>query len=172
MVTDPPALNAGALPGNRRHRWENLPGGRPATVVITLRVITCATVFGGTAWFGGVVTSAGSRQGREVNFFAVDGGEGRKGFGDGISLIFVGAEGAEVAQPYCDNTPFDRGIFPTQGITIQSPGNTSFTVVETFPINIGVFIPCALDGAGEIAVLERHGIEIRDFRVPRLETDF
>jgi hypothetical protein len=118
--------------------------------------VLCATVFGNTAWFGGVVTSEGSLQGVDVVWRAADLGSGKKGYPDLISLMTSAANlGFGDAFAYCAATPgrpfLNREI---QGdITVNSPGNGGFTAVDIAEVNVGVFVPCALDGAGEFVLL-------------------
>lgn len=116
--------------------------------------ITCATVFGRAAWLGGTITTPGQFEGEDAIFRTIDLGAGTKGeFEDLLSFLRPLPPGS--AQEYCDTTPQDPRFFGAQGnITVVSPGETSYTVVDEFEIvDMPVFIPCALDGAGEVVLL-------------------
>ncbi len=118
--------------------------------------VTCLTIFGSTAWVGGSITTEGPFKGRDAVFRAADLGAGTKGeFEDRLSLLGVRAPGA--AQAFCDSTPPTPGLdFGVQGnITISSPGQASFTAVDVTELTgVGVFVPCALDGVGEVVLLD------------------
>ena len=116
--------------------------------------ITCSTVWGRSAWMGGVVTSPGPFEGREAVFRTIDTGAGTKGeFEDYLSFLRLVDAGE--AQEYCDFTPPSPPFFGAQGnITVMTPGETSFTDVEVVEwTDFPVFVPCALDGAGEMVYL-------------------
>ncbi len=119
-------------------------------------IVTCATVFGSTAWIGGTITTEGPYQGRDAIFRAADLGAGTKGAEeDRLSLLQPRAPGQ--AQLFCDQAPPFPGLdFGAQGnITISSPGEASFTEIDFVELeDFGVFIPCALDGAGEVVFLQ------------------
>ena len=119
-------------------------------------LVTCATVFGSTAWIGGTITTEGPYQGRDAIFRAADLGAGTKGeYEDRLSLLQLRDPGQ--AQVFCDQAPPFPGLdFGAQGnITISSPTQASFTEVDFVELeNFGVFIPCALDGAGELVLLQ------------------
>lgn len=118
--------------------------------------ITCVTVFGSAAWLGGRIErdNSGVTTGSEAVFRVVDLGQAPSGSPDLLSLVsFAFIPGR--AQLYCDRVPFFPPLLVTEegDITITQPGSMSFTSSAVFPINIGVFIPCALNGAGEVVLL-------------------
>ena len=116
-------------------------------------IVTCATVFGSTAWIGGRITTAGPYEGRDAIFRVADLGAGTKGEEDRLSLLQPRDPGE--AQVFCNTAPnFPDLAFGAQGnITVSSPGEASFTDIhvdemEDFP----VWVPCAADGAGELVL--------------------
>lgn len=116
--------------------------------------ITCATVFGSTAWLGGTITTAGPFEGQDAIFRAADLGEGTRGFPDLISLL--GPRNPGAAQAFCDNAPPTPPLdFQVDGaITISSPTDASFTSIDVVELtDLPVFVPCALDGTGELVLL-------------------
>lgn len=116
--------------------------------------ITCATVFGSTAWLGGTITTAGPFEGQDAIFRAADLGEGTKGFPDLISLLGPRDPGA--AQVFCESAPPSPQLdFQVDGaITISSQTEASFTSIDVVELtDLPVFVPCALDGAGELVLL-------------------
>lgn len=118
--------------------------------------VTCMTVFGSAAWLGGVIDrdNSGVSTGAEARFRIVDLGQAPGGSPDLLSLLsFTFIPGA--AQAYCNAAPFFPPLLVTQEgeITVTQPGSMSFTSSAVFPINIGVFVPCALNGAGEVVFL-------------------
>lgn len=118
--------------------------------------ITCMTVFGNSAWLGGVIErdNSGVSTGAQARFRVVDLGQAPGGSPDLLSLLsFTFFPGA--AQNYCNAAPSFPPLILTQAgeIIVTQPGSTSFTSSAVIPINLGVFVPCALDGAGEVVLL-------------------
>jgi hypothetical protein len=116
--------------------------------------VTCATVFGRAAWLGGTITTPGAYEGQDAVFRTIDLGAGTKGeYEDLLSLLRPLPPGG--AEDYCNTTPADPPFFGAQGnITVVSPGETSFTDVEVIELeDYPVFVPCALNGAGEVVWL-------------------
>lgn len=122
---------------------------------VTVRgFVTCATVFGRAAWMGGTITSPEQFEGRDAVFRVVDTGAGTKGeFEDLVSFLQPRDPG--MAQEYCDTTPSFPNFFGAQGnITVATPTRSSFTTVDRVDlIDRPVWIPCALNGAGELVLL-------------------
>lgn len=116
--------------------------------------IVCATTFGGTAWLGGTITTAGPFEGQDAIWRVADFGAGQKGFPDLISLLQPNPPGT--AQRYCDAAPFfpPLSLEVDGGITVSSPGQSSFTTIDVVEVDFPVFVPCAADGAGELVLLQ------------------
>jgi hypothetical protein len=116
--------------------------------------ITCATVYGRAAWLGGTITTPGPFEGQDAVFRMIDLGAGTKGaYEDLLSFLRPLPPGG--AQEHCSTTPDDPPFFGAQGnITVSTPTESSFTAVDVFElVDMPVFIPCALDGAGEVVFL-------------------
>jgi hypothetical protein len=116
--------------------------------------ITCMTVFGSAAWLGVVIERDNVVPTPfEGVFRVVDLAQAPGGSPDLMSLLQPVGPG--VAQAYCNAAPPAPPLMPTESgeIVVTQPGSTSFTSSAVVPINIGVFVPCALDGAGEVVQL-------------------
>ncbi len=118
--------------------------------------VTCMTVFGDAAWLGGVIDrdDSGVSTGAQARFRVVDLGQAPGGSPDLTSLLsFTFVPGA--AQAYCNAAPFFPPLLFTESgeIVVTQPGSLSFTSSVVIPISIGVFVPCALNGAGEVVFL-------------------
>jgi hypothetical protein len=115
--------------------------------------VTCLTVMGNSAWIGVKIErdDSGVSEGAEGRFRVVDLGAGQTN--DLVSLLaFSFAPG--FAQFYCNNLPPNPPLNPAQGeIVITQPGSNSFSSSTIVPINMGVFVPCAVGGAGELVLL-------------------
>lgn len=118
--------------------------------------VTCVTVFGSAAWLGGIIDrdNSGVTTGREFGFRVVDLAQSPGGSPDLLSLVNAPPTPG-YAQGYCDTAPFFPPLIATESgeITVTQPGSTSFTSSLVIPINIAVFVPCAVGGAGELVQL-------------------
>lgn len=122
---------------------------------VTHGQITCLSVVGGSAWLGGIIDrdNSGVSTGAEARFRVVDLPQGPGGSPDLVSLLFF-AQAPGFAQAFCNQQP-PVAVQPTIGgeINVNQPGSRSFTSSTTIPVDLGVFVPCANDGAGELVVL-------------------
>lgn len=116
--------------------------------------VECVSVVGNRAWFAGTVTQSNFPNipvGVVRAFYVVDNGEGEGSPPDQIAnSLTVGS-----AQAWCSALP-PRPLFDIEQGNIQvgdASTVTAFTDIVTFPVTIGVFIPCAADGAGEVVFL-------------------
>ena len=120
---------------------------------ITHGTVTCMTVLGNSAWIGVKIDrdNSGVSEGAEGRFRVVDLGTGQTE--DLVSLLaFSFAPG--FAQAYCNTRPPNPPLNMTQGeVVITQPGSNSFSSSVVIPINLGVFVPCAVGGAGEVVLL-------------------
>jgi hypothetical protein len=116
--------------------------------------VTCLTVMGNAAWIGVVVErdDSGVSTGAEGRFRVVDLGTGQ-GPQDLVSLLAFNFTPG-FAQTYCNNLPPNPPLNMSQGeVVITQPGANSFSSSAIIPISIGVFVPCAMNGAGEMVFL-------------------
>jgi hypothetical protein len=117
--------------------------------------VVCMTVFGSSAWIGVVVEQDNvAPTPFEGIFRVVDVPQAPGGSPDLMSLLQpVGPGGA---QAYCNAAPPAPPLLVTEGgeITVTQPGSNSFTSVDIVPFSTVVLVPCALDGAGELVLLE------------------
>jgi hypothetical protein len=122
---------------------------------ITHGRITCMRVLGNAAWLGVVIErdDSGVSTGAEGRFRVVDLGPGGSGPQDLVSLLaFSFAPG--FAQAFCNNVPPNPPLNMTQGeVVITQPGSSSFSSSVIIPISLQVFVPCAMNGAGEVVFL-------------------
>jgi hypothetical protein len=120
---------------------------------VTHGTVTCMTVLGNSAWIGVRIDrdNSGVSEGAEGRFRVVDLGSGQTD--DLVSLLaFSFAPG--FAQAHCNNIPPNPPLNSAQGeIVITQPGSNSFSSSVVVPINLGVFVPCAVGGAGELVLL-------------------
>ncbi len=116
--------------------------------------ITCATIWGRSAWLGGRITTEGDFYGQDAIFRVVDFGEGVKGQQDLISLL--GPRDPGFADFFCATTPFTPPAeFPVDGaITVKAPGQSSFTQMDRVEVpEFWAWVECADNGNGELVVL-------------------
>jgi hypothetical protein len=116
--------------------------------------VTCMNVLGSSAWIGVVVEEDNVVPTPfEGVFRVVDLGQAPGGSPDLLSLLQPVGPGR--AQVYCNAMPSAPPLNLTQAgeIVITQPGSMSFTSSAVIPIDIGVFVPCALNGAGEVVLL-------------------
>lgn len=131
-------------PGGSIKWMFHFPGSRP--LISNVEDVTCMVVLGSTAWIGTVTTGPPGNPNIGTNrvWVVVD---QPKDFQD---LIIFGFRPASD----CQELGFPRLLPLTVGeVQVHQPGTNSFTISQSFPININVFIPCALGGAGEVASL-------------------
>ena len=117
--------------------------------------VVCVGGWGGMAWIGARITTAGVREGMGVIFRVLDMGEGRKGFPDMISLAQVGPSVDPLS--YCGALPwFPEQLFDVDGgITVTTPGSTSFSDRYVWQVDsVGFYTPCAAGGMGELISLD------------------
>ena len=117
--------------------------------------VDCVSVVGNRAWFAGTVTEStfpAIPVGAVRAFLVVDNGEGEGSPPDqiahSVTLPFP-------AQIWCNSQPA-RVLHPIEQGNVQvadAATTTAFTDIFTFPTNIGVFVPCAAGGAGELVFL-------------------
>ena len=116
--------------------------------------ITCMTVFGRSAWLGGVIErdNSGVTTGAAALFRVVDLGAG--GPPDLVSLLQP-SFAPNAARNYCNFAPFFPPLNPIVGgqIVVTTPGSMSYTSTATFPVNLPVYVPCANGGTGEMVTL-------------------
>ena len=115
--------------------------------------ITCMTVLGNSAWIGVKIErdNSGVSEGAEGRFRVVDLGSGQTD--DLVSLLAFNFTPG-FAQAYCNNIPPNPPLNLSQGeVVITQPGSNSFSSSVVIPINIGVYVPCAVGGAGEFVLL-------------------
>ena len=120
---------------------------------VTHGTVTCMTVLGNSAWIGVKIErdNSGVSEGAEGRFRVVDLGSGQTD--DLVSLLAFNFTPG-FAQNYCNTLPPNPPLNPAQGeVVITQPGSNSFSSSVVVPVNIGVYVPCARDGAGEFVML-------------------
>ena len=116
--------------------------------------VVCMTVLGSSAWLGVVIEQDNVASTPFSGIFrVVDLPQTPGGSPDLMSLMQI--VGPAVPQNYCNARPPVPPLLQTEAgeITVTTPGSNSFTMSTVVPLDMAVFVPCAVGGAGEVVLL-------------------